>query len=95
MVKLWPVSVKVRSGRPSRLSHSTVYWPLKPFFAPISLFLSELASYTAAWPESAYKSSAMVEGRAMRDVPVSSITPVLSISAVSLPNVMASRSTSQ
>jgi hypothetical protein len=42
-----------------------------------------------------YRSSAMVEGRAMRDVPVSRITPVLSISAVSLPKVMASRSTSQ
>jgi len=42
-----------------------------------------------------YRSSAMVEGRAIREVPVSRITPVLSISAVSLPKVIASRSTSQ
>lgn len=39
MEKLWPVRVKVISGRLSRLSHSTVYWPLYDFLAPISLFL--------------------------------------------------------
>jgi hypothetical protein len=46
-------------------------------------------------PSSTYRSSARVEGRAMSEVPVSSITPVLSSSAVSSPKVMASRSTSQ
>ena len=45
--------------------------------------------------EVTYRSSAMVDGRAIREVPVSRITPVLSMSARSLPNVMASRSTSQ
>ena len=39
MVKFWPVRVKVRSGSESRVLHSTVYCPLKPFLAPISLFL--------------------------------------------------------
>lgn len=44
MVKLWPVRVKVKSGRVSRLSHSIVYWPLYDFLAPISLLLQKLVS---------------------------------------------------
>ena len=42
-----------------------------------------------------YKSSAKVDGRAIKEVPVSRIIPVLSSSAVASPNVIASRSTSQ
>lgn len=42
-----------------------------------------------------YKSSARVEGNAIKEVPVSRMTPVLSSSAVASPNVIASRSTSQ
>lgn len=95
MVKLWPVSVNVRSGRLSRLSHSTVYWPLNDFLAPISLFLFIIRFEDQASVGSTYSSSAMVEGRAIREVPVSRMTPVSSISAVSSPKVIASRSTSQ
>ena len=96
MVKLWPVSVKVRSGRLSRVSHSTVYCPLYPFLAPISLFLVEISIRTVDFSHGGtYRSSAMVDGRAMREVPVSSITPVFSRSAVESPKVIASRSTSQ
>lgn len=96
-MKLWPVRVKVRSGRLSRLSHSTVYWPLKLFLAPISLFLPAVSHLAFNKSESGdtYRSSARVEGRAMREVPVSRITPVLSSSAVASPKVMESRSTSQ
>lgn len=39
MVKLWPVSVKVRSGRDDFFEHSTVYWPFQLFLAPISALL--------------------------------------------------------
>src|SRR5205809_4881520 len=99
MVKLWPVRVKVRSGRESRFSHSIVYWPLKDFLAPISLLLRRPCRQHHNPHEDGrhwtYRSSASVEGRAMSEVPVSRMTPVLSSSALSLPKVMASRSTSQ
>ena len=42
-----------------------------------------------------YRSSARVEGKAMREVPVSRITPVSSRSATSLPKAIALKSTSQ
>ena len=42
-----------------------------------------------------YRSSARVEGRAMREVPVSRMTPVLSSSATLSPRAMESKSTSQ
>lgn len=42
-----------------------------------------------------YKSSAMVVGRAIREVPVSRMTPVFSSSATLSPRAMESRSTSQ
>jgi hypothetical protein len=95
-VKLWPVSVNVRSGRLSRVSHSTVYCPLYPFLAPISLFLVEISIRAVDYIDGGtYRSSAIVEGRAIREVPVSSMTPVLSRSAVESPKVIESRSTSQ
>lgn len=45
--------------------------------------------------KSTYSSSAMVEGRAMREVPVSRMTPVFSSSATLLPRAMELSSTSQ
>lgn len=42
-----------------------------------------------------YRSSARVEGKAMREVPVSRMTPVLSSSATLSPRAMESKSTSQ
>lgn len=47
------------------------------------------------WTAFTYKSSAMVEGKAMREVPVSRMTPVFSSSATLSPKATASKSTSQ
>ena len=95
MVKLWPVRVNDMSGSSSRLLHSTVYCPLKPFFAPISLLLRDVRLQPKKEKTYTYSSSARVAGSAMSDVPVSRMTPVLSSSAVASPNEIASRSTSQ
>ena len=47
MVKLYPVRVKDKSGSSSRFLQSTVYCPLKLFFAPISLLLFDVRASQA------------------------------------------------
>ena len=56
---------------------------------------SRLASSGGMEGAITHRSSAKVDGRAIKEVPVSRMTPVLSSSAVASPKVMASRSTSQ
>ena len=69
----------VSGGRCFTRSQSTVYWPVQPRLAPISLF----------------RISAMSEGMAISEVPVSIAAPVLSSSSSSLPKPTLSSVTSQ
>jgi hypothetical protein len=66
------------------------------FLVPTSRRLASLDfSPHPNWTAFTYRSSAMVEGKAMREVPVSRMTPVFSSSATLSPKATASKSTSQ